>query len=138
MTSFGQVLKEAGEFGLFQICLVLALCIPSLLGTFNMVAQIFTDLSFPHHCNTDWILERGPNLTQDRQRNLTLPVDKDGQFESCRMFVPVDWDLETIELNGINSTTECMDGWDYEVPEGASSVTTEVSLQTADFSDEHR
>ncbi|KAG8009491.1 Solute carrier family 22 member 13 [Nibea albiflora] len=85
-------------------------------------------MSFPHHCNTDWILERGPNLTEERQRNLTIPVNKDGKYDSCKMFTPVDLDLETIEAYGINSTTGCLHGWDYEAPTGASSTLTEFDL----------
>ncbi|KAF7669409.1 hypothetical protein LDENG_00203410 [Lucifuga dentata] len=38
--------------------------------------MVFTGLSFPHHCNTDWILTCGPNLTNEQWRNLTLPVNK--------------------------------------------------------------
>lgn len=126
MTNFGQILKEIGEFGLFQKRLVAALCIPSVFVAFDLISQVFTGMSFPHHCNTDWILERGPNLTEERQRNLTLPVNKDGRFESCKMFTPVDLDLETIEAYGLNSTSECINGSDFEVPKGASSIVTEV------------
>lgn len=93
---------------------------------FDIIGQVFTGLSFPHHCNTDWILERAPNLTDERQRNLTIPVNEDGEFEKCKMFTPVDWDLETIEKDGINTTTSCIDGWDYEAEPGASSIVTEV------------
>ncbi|XP_036934312.1 solute carrier family 22 member 13-like isoform X1 [Acanthopagrus latus] len=128
MSNFGQILKEVGEFGLFQKRLVAALCIPCIFSSFDLIGQVFTGMSFPHHCNTDWILKPGPNLTDERQRNLTLPVNKDGTFESCKMFTPVDLDLETIEARGINSTTGCIDGWDYEAPEGASSIVTEFDL----------
>ncbi|KAI3354826.1 hypothetical protein L3Q82_004632 [Scortum barcoo] len=91
-----------------------------------MIGQVFTGMSFPHHCNTDWILERGPNLTEERQRNLTIPVNKNGQFESCKMFTPVDLDLETTEAYGINTTTACINGLHFEAPIGASSIVTEV------------
>ncbi|TWW54023.1 Solute carrier family 22 member 13 [Takifugu flavidus] len=128
MSNFGQILKEIGEFGLFQKRLVAVLCIPSIFVAFDVIGQVFIGLNFPHHCNTDWILERGPNLTRERQKNLTLPVNKDGQFESCRMFTPVDWDLETIEDYGINNTTECMNGTEFEAPNGASSIVTEFNL----------
>ncbi|TWW70928.1 Solute carrier family 22 member 13 [Takifugu flavidus] len=43
------------------------------------------------------------------------------------MFTPVDWDLETIEAYGINSTIGCLNGWDYDAPKGAASVMTEAS-----------
>ncbi|KAF7641235.1 hypothetical protein LDENG_00288140, partial [Lucifuga dentata] len=128
MSNFSHILKEIEEFGLFQKCLLLVLCIPSIFMAFSLIGQVFTGLSFPHHCNTDWILTRGPNLTYEQQRNLTLPVNKDGRFESCEMFTPVDLDLETIEAYGINSTTKCTEGWDYETPIGASSFVTEFDL----------
>ncbi|XP_036934316.1 solute carrier family 22 member 13-like [Acanthopagrus latus] len=128
MSNFGQIIKEVGEFGLFQKRLVAALCICSIFAAFNAIGQVYIAVSFPHHCNTDWILERGSNLTDERQRNLTLPVNKDGRFESCKMFTPVDLDLEAIEAYGINSTTGCRDGWDYKAPEGASSIVTEFDL----------
>uniref|UniRef100_A0A3P9QBS3 Solute carrier family 22 member 13b n=1 Tax=Poecilia reticulata TaxID=8081 RepID=A0A3P9QBS3_POERE len=128
MSSFGDVLKEVGEFGLFQKSLLVALCIPSIFPAFDVSSQVFAGLSFSHCCNTDWILERGANLTKERQRNLTIPVDRDGRFETCVMFTPVDLDLETIEAHGLNGTTECISGWDYEVQQGASSLVTDFDL----------
>ncbi|KAM4719090.1 solute carrier family 22 member 13-like [Anableps anableps] len=85
MSSFGQVLKEVGEFGLFQKSLLVALCIPSIFPAFDVSSQVFMGLSFPHHCNTDWILERGPNLTTERQKNLTIPLDR------LLIFTTVEW-----------------------------------------------
>ncbi|XP_034561800.1 solute carrier family 22 member 13-like [Notolabrus celidotus] len=128
MSNFGEILKEVGEFGSFQKRLLAALCIPSFFVAFDGFGQVFTGMSFEHNCNTDWILERGPNLTEDRQRNLTLPLNKYGQFESCKMFTPVDLDLETIEAYGINKTTSCLDGWDYQASNGASSIVTDFDL----------
>lgn len=128
MSNFKQILREIGEFGLFQKRLVAALCIPSVFVAFDVIGQVFTGMSFPHHCNTDWISERGPNLTDERKRNLTIPVNSEGNYESCRMFTPVSWDLETIEKYGLNSTTGCTNGSDFESPEGASSIVTEVRL----------
>ncbi|XP_005797878.2 solute carrier family 22 member 13-like isoform X1 [Xiphophorus maculatus] len=128
MSSFGEVLKEIGEFGLFQKSLLIALCIPSIFPAFDVTSQVFTGMSFPHHCNTDWILENGPNLTKERQRNLTIPVDENGRFESCKMFIPVNLDLETIEKYGLNGTTGCISGWDYEVQSGVSNIVTEFNL----------
>ncbi|KAM6900551.1 solute carrier family 22 member 13-like [Xenentodon cancila] len=130
----GQILKEIREFGLFQERLVAALFIPSIFVAFDVISQVLTGINFPHHCNTDWILEHGPNqthgpnLTDKNRRNLTIPVDKDGSFEKCQMFTPEDMDLETIEKYGLNSTTECTDGWEYEVQPHVSSIVTEFDL----------
>uniref|UniRef100_A0A672HLR9 Solute carrier family 22 member 13-like n=1 Tax=Salarias fasciatus TaxID=181472 RepID=A0A672HLR9_SALFA len=57
MIDFEKILKEIGEFGLFQKCLVAALCIPNLFIAFDLVGWVFISMSFTHHCNTDWILE---------------------------------------------------------------------------------
>ncbi|XP_029935810.1 solute carrier family 22 member 13-like [Myripristis murdjan] len=128
MSNFGQILQEIGEFGLFQKLVLAAVCIPYMFAAFDMIGQVFTGMNFPHHCDTDWILACGPNLTHEKQKNLTLPVNKDGEFESCLMFTPVDLDLETIEAYGINSTTKCVNGWDYEAPKGASTILSEFDL----------
>lgn len=126
MSTFGQVLKEIGAFGLFQKRLVAILCVPSLFVAFDVIGQVFTGMSFPHHCNTDWILERG-NLTEERQKNLTIPVKSDGTYDSCSMFEQVSWNLADIEAYGLNDTTECVNGSVFEAPHGASSIVTEVS-----------
>uniref|UniRef100_A0A3Q2G0F1 Solute carrier family 22 member 13b n=1 Tax=Cyprinodon variegatus TaxID=28743 RepID=A0A3Q2G0F1_CYPVA len=103
MSNFKDILKEIGEFGLFQKRLVAALCIPSIFVAFDVIGQVFTGMNFPHQCNTDWILEQGPNLTDEKQRNLTIPVNSEGTFDTCKMFTPVSLDLETIESLSIIS-----------------------------------
>uniref|UniRef100_A0A3Q1FR35 Solute carrier family 22 member 13b n=1 Tax=Acanthochromis polyacanthus TaxID=80966 RepID=A0A3Q1FR35_9TELE len=130
MSNFAQILKEIGEFGLYQKRLVVALCIPTVFVAFDVIGQVFTGMSFPHHCNTDWIKDRGPNLTEERQKSLTIPLNEDGSFESCEMFTPVPgaWNLEDIEKYGINTTTGCINGTVIEIPEGASSILTQFNL----------
>lgn len=130
MSGFGQVLKEVGEFGAFQKRLLIAICIPNIFTAFHMFGQVFTSLNFSHHCNTDWIQTNGPNLTKEQQQNLTIPLNKDGEYESCKMFTEVDWDIESIKTNGINSTTKCTNGWDYEAPQDTTSLVSEVGMLT--------
>ncbi|XP_038149594.1 solute carrier family 22 member 13b [Cyprinodon tularosa] len=128
MSNFKDILKEIGEFGLFQKRLVAALCIPSIFVAFDVIGQVFTGMNFPHQCNTDWILEQGPNLTDEKQRNLTIPVNSEGTFDMCKMFTPVSLDLETIERYGLNNTSGCTDGFDFEISKDASSIVTEFNL----------
>ncbi|XP_028290906.1 solute carrier family 22 member 13-like [Gouania willdenowi] len=128
MTNFVEILKEIGAFGLYQKCLMVTLFIPGIFVSFDVIGQVFLALSFPHHCNTDWILKHGPNLTEEKQLNLTIPLNQDGAMESCLMFTPVDWDLETIENNGINTTTGCINGSDFEAPNDALTLVTEFDL----------
>ncbi|XP_077365294.1 solute carrier family 22 member 13-like [Festucalex cinctus] len=129
MSTFAHVLKEVGEFGLFQKRLVAALCIPSIFVAFDIIGQVFVGLDVPNYCNTDWILERGDaNLTHERQKELTIPVGPDGSFQSCLMFTPVDSDLETIEMYGLNATSGCLNGSEFEKPTGVSSIVTDFNL----------
>uniref|UniRef100_A0A4W5NF52 Solute carrier family 22 member 13b n=1 Tax=Hucho hucho TaxID=62062 RepID=A0A4W5NF52_9TELE len=121
-------LPSFGEFGPFQNRLLLAISIPNIFMAFHMFSQVFTGMNLPHHCNTDWILARGPELTYDQQKNLTLPMNDVGEYESCRMFTPVDLDLETIQEQGLNSTIYCTDGWVYDTPQGNPTLVTEFNL----------
>ncbi|XP_053716058.1 solute carrier family 22 member 13-like [Synchiropus splendidus] len=115
MSTFAEILKEIGVFGFFQKRMFAALCLPNLFVAFDIMSPVFTGLSFPNHCNTDWILKQAPNLTEERQKNLTIPVDRDGNYESCRMFTPVDWDLEWIEKYGLNTTTACINSFYFSI-----------------------
>ncbi|XP_030625370.1 solute carrier family 22 member 13b [Chanos chanos] len=128
MIHFGQILSAVGEFGTFQKRLLVAICIPNIFTAFHMFGQVFTGLNFPHNCNTEWILEKGPNLTYDEKFNLTIPANDAGEYESCKMFTPVQLDLDAIQKYGLNDTTNCVDGWDYKAPKGSSSLITEFNL----------
>ena len=126
MSEFRLILEEIGGFGFFQKRLLLTLFILNINLGLDVFLSVFTGMNFPHHCNTDWIIAISPNLTSEKQLNLTVPTGEDGRYESCTMFTPVDLDLETIEVYGINSTTKCHKGWVYDKPETTSSYVTEV------------
>lgn len=126
MTEFGEILKNVGEFGRFQKLLVVMLCFLSFFNAFHMFGQVFMGISVPHHCNTSWILEKDPNVTEEHQLNLTIPRNKEGSYEQCIMYTPVDWDIESIERYGLNSTEVCQDGWIYDTSHQKSTLVTEV------------
>ena len=127
MNSFELILEEIGGFGFFQKRLTALLLILNISIGAETFLSVFTGQIFPYHCNTDWIIAISPNLTYEKQLNLTIPVREDGGYDSCTMFTPVNLDLETIEAYGINSTTDCKEGWVYKMPESSSSYVTEVS-----------
>ncbi|OCT75453.1 solute carrier family 22 member 13 [Xenopus laevis] len=128
MTDFAEILKNVGEFGRFQKVLVVILSFLSFLNAFHMFGQVFMEISVPHHCNTGWILHIDPNLTQEARLNYTLPRNGQGHYEQCSMYSPVEWDIESIEKYGLNSTGPCQDGWEYDMSEQKSTLVTEFDL----------
>ncbi|EPY86841.1 hypothetical protein CB1_000295001 [Camelus ferus] len=110
---FANILNAVGEFGTFQRRLVALTFIPSILSAFFLLADIFVFTPQKPYCNTSWILAVGPNLSEAEQMNLTLPRESNGSFLTCLMYVPVDWDLDSIIQFGLNHTDTCQDGWIY-------------------------
>ncbi|XP_073704342.1 solute carrier family 22 member 13-like [Garra rufa] len=128
MADFGEILESIGDFGLFQKLLLFAFCFPNLFLPFQLASLVFNHADTNHHCNTDWILQVGPNLTKEEQLNLTLPRLPDGSFSPCEMYVPVDWDLSAIREYGLNKTTTCTDGWVHNDTIYEATIVTDFDL----------
>lgn len=128
MADFGEILEAVGDFGLFQKLLLFALCFPNLILPFQLSSLVFNHADTNHHCNADWILQVGPNLTKEEQLNLTLPRLPDGSFSPCQMYVPVDWDLSAIQEYGLNETTTCTDGWLHNDTIYEATIVTDFDL----------
>nr|XP_012805014.1 solute carrier family 22 member 14 [Jaculus jaculus] len=107
------VLDAVGEFGTFQRRLVALTFIPNMLSAFFLYADYFVFTHQTPYCNTSWILAVGPNLSEAEQLNLTLPRARNGSFQTCLMYLPVSWDLNSIITFGLNYTEICQDGWIY-------------------------
>lgn len=124
---FADIMEAMGKFGPFQRRLVALAFIPNLLAVVFMYADLFVAEEQKAYCNTSWILAVGPNLSVAEQLNLTLPRHSNGSFMTCRMFLPVTWDLDSIIKFGLNYTQSCSRRWIY--PESKTrSVINEVWL----------
>lgn len=110
---FAKVLHAVGDFGTFQQRLVALTFIPNILAAFFMFVDHFTLVEQMPYCNTSWILAVGPNLSEAEQLNLTLPRAPNGSFLTCLMYLPVNWDLDSIIQFGLNYTDTCQHGWIY-------------------------
>ncbi|XP_037607021.1 solute carrier family 22 member 2-like [Sebastes umbrosus] len=141
MTTFDDLLEEAGAFGRCQKRVFALLCLVSFpfAGVFvGIVFQGFT----PHHwCRDPAVVERrqacGWSLADSRR--LTVPlVNSSGMLKqsSCEQY-DVDWnttelscDTQELDLSK-TPTTACKNGWEYNY-EGRQSFVTEFDLVCSD------
>ncbi|XP_037004271.2 solute carrier family 22 member 13 isoform X1 [Artibeus jamaicensis] len=116
MVQFFQVLAEIGDFGRFQIQLLLLLFVPNMLSAFFTFSQVFMVLEEEiHYCSVAWVKNHTLNLTAAEQLSLSVPLSAAGSPEPCRMFRPPPdgASLEDILSHRFNETQPCDMGWDY-------------------------
>ncbi|KAL0593469.1 Solute carrier family 22 member 13 [Plecturocebus cupreus] len=115
MAQFVQVLAEIGDFGRFQIWLLILLCIPNFLCPFYFFVQVFMVLDEPHHCAVAWVKNHTFNLSAAEQLALSVPLDAAGNPDSCLMFrpPPANASLQDILSHRFNATQPCDLGWEY-------------------------
>ncbi|KAI3364466.1 hypothetical protein L3Q82_011258 [Scortum barcoo] len=143
MTTFDDILEEAGKFGRCQRRIFTLLCIVSMPFSGVYVGIVFQGFTPDHWCQDSAVVERrqacGWSLEHSRQ--LTLPpVNSSGvlQPSSCEQY-EVDWNsttppltCDTQELNlSKTPTTGCKNGWEYDY-EGRQSFVTEFDLVCSD------
>ncbi|XP_021533214.1 solute carrier family 22 member 13 [Neomonachus schauinslandi] len=115
MARFAQVLAEIGDFGRFQVQLLILLSIPNFLCAYYMFAQVFMIQDEAHHCSVAWVKNHTLNLSAAEQLTLSVPLDAAGKPESCLMFRPPPdgASLEDILSHRFNGTQPCEAGWEY-------------------------
>ncbi|XP_051265733.1 solute carrier family 22 member 2-like [Dicentrarchus labrax] len=141
MTTFDDLLEEAGTFGRWQKRIFALLCLLSLPFTGVYVGIVFQGFTPDHWCRDSAVVQRrqacGWSLADSRR--LTVPkVNSSGvlQQNSCERY-EVDWNTtaltcnsQELNLTGVPVTT-CKDGWEYQY-EGRKSFVTEFNLVCSD------
>ncbi|KAM6914915.1 solute carrier family 22 member 2 [Xenentodon cancila] len=137
MTSFDDILEEAGKFGRCQKQIFALLCMVSMPWAGVYVGIVFQGFTPDHWCRDSAVVERrqacGWSLSDSRR--LTVPVINSSgvlQQSSCEQY-EVNWnateltcDTQELDLSW-TSTTGCKEGWEYEY-EGRESFVTEFDL----------
>nr|XP_021503700.1 solute carrier family 22 member 13-like [Meriones unguiculatus] len=129
MAQFAQVMAEVGDFGRFQIQVIILMAIPNFLSAFFVFGQVFMVLDEAHHCSVSWVKNHTLNLSAAEQLAISIPNDTSGRPESCLMFRPPpdSASLEDILSHRFNETQACDSGWEY--PENRPlSLTNEFDL----------
>ncbi|XP_030576886.1 solute carrier family 22 member 2-like [Archocentrus centrarchus] len=141
MTTFDELLEEAGSFGRYQRRVFILLCFVSLPFAGVYVGIVFQGFTPDHWCWVPAVVERRQACTWslDDSRRLTVPlVNGSGvlQYSTCEQY-EVDWnttmldcDTQELDLSGV-PLTACQDGWEYQY-EGRKSFVTEFNLVCSD------
>ncbi|XP_037964878.2 solute carrier family 22 member 13 [Plutella xylostella] len=115
---FDDLLIQAGQFGLYQIILILATMPFYIYGVFVYYTQLFiTEVSTQHWC---WVPEL-ENLTAVDRRRLAIPLDESGRYgyDQCKAYV-ANWTEVLLSGKGPDSTWDtepCQYGWEFEPSE---------------------
>ncbi|KAM9355929.1 solute carrier family 22 member 2-like [Pholidichthys leucotaenia] len=140
MTTFDDLLEEAGSFGRCQRRIFALLCFLSLSFSGLYVGIVFQGFTPKHWCRDPAVVERrqvcGWSLADGR--GLTAPVvnsSGEQQPSSCLQY-EVDWNATELtchmkELNMSAPVTSCKNGWEYDY-EGRKSFVTEFNLVCSD------
>lgn len=141
MTTFDDILEEAGKFGRFQKRIFALLCLLSMPFAGVYVGIVFQGYTPEHWCRQPAVAEvrQDCGWSLERSRQLALPrvnVSGVAQTSSCTRY-EVDWNATTLtcdakELNVSRATvTSCTDGWEFDY-EGRQSFVTEFDLVCSD------
>uniref|UniRef100_A0A4W6D8J9 Solute carrier family 22 member 3 n=1 Tax=Lates calcarifer TaxID=8187 RepID=A0A4W6D8J9_LATCA len=141
MTTFDDILEEAGKFGRCQKRIFALLCMVSMPWAGVYVGIVFQGFTPDHWCRDSGVVQRreacGWSLAESRR--LTVPlVNSSGVLlpSTCEQY-EVDWNSTTFTCDArelkFNETpiTACKDGWEYDY-EGRQSFVTEFDLVCAD------
>ncbi|XP_061602745.1 solute carrier family 22 member 2-like [Cololabis saira] len=141
MTTFDDILEEAGKFGRSQKRIFALLCMVSMPWAGVYVGIVFQGFTPDHWCRDSAVVDRRQacGWSQADSRRLTLPVINSSgvlQQSSCEQY-EVNWndteltcDTQQLDLSH-TPTTGCKEGWEYDY-EGRQSFVTEFDLVCAD------
>ncbi len=141
MTTFEDILEEAGKFGRCQMRIVSIFCLVSIPFSFVYVGIVFQGFTPEHWCRDPGVSEIrercGWSLQEARRATVPLMNSSTGVTYSQCQKLDMDWNATGLICDNPESEltlarlstlpmTGCADGWEYDY-EGRQSFVTEVS-----------
>lgn len=127
---FENILHSINGFGRFQKMIMLL----SFIGRFVMPSHFFLNnfiAAVPsHHCDISSLDDGGVfrNLSQAERLVVSIPFQKDGTPNSCRMFAEPQYHLLVNSSNNTDlPTVPCQNGWVYDNTTFKSTLTSQVN-----------
>ncbi|KAL7888458.1 hypothetical protein AOLI_G00034320 [Acnodon oligacanthus] len=146
MTTFDDILEEAGKFGRFQKRIFAMLCIVSMPFAGVYVGVVFQGFTPEHWCRDPGMeqLRENCGLALEKARRLILPLvnSSAGVLPSQCQRYDVEWNFTDLTCDNLDRdmteaqraawpTTSCKNGWEYDY-EGRQSFVTEFDLVCTD------
>ncbi|XP_036437966.1 solute carrier family 22 member 2 [Colossoma macropomum] len=146
MTTFDDILEEAGKFGRFQKRIFALLCIVSMPFAGVYVGVVFQGFTPEHWCRDPGMeqLQENCGLALEKARRLVLPLvnSSAGMLPSQCQRYDVDWNFTDLTCDNLDRDiteaqraawpiTTCKNGWEYDY-EGRESFVTEFDLVCTD------
>lgn len=140
MTTFDDILEEAGKFGRFQKRIFGLLCLMSMPFAGVYVGVVFQGFTPDHWCRDPGLLllreQCGWSLEEARSLIVPSVNSPSGVVPSQCQRYDVNWNITDFTCDGLDSnitkthhavrsTTTCQNGWEYDY-EGRESFVTEV------------
>uniref|UniRef100_A0A671NNG2 Solute carrier family 22 member 2-like n=1 Tax=Sinocyclocheilus anshuiensis TaxID=1608454 RepID=A0A671NNG2_9TELE len=146
MTTFEDILEEAGKFGRCQMRIVSIFCLVSIPFSFVYVGIVFQGFTPEHWCRDPGVIEIrercGWSLQDARRATVPLMNSSTGVTYSQCQKLDMDWNATGLTCDNPESEltqaqlstlpmTGCTDSWEYDY-EGRQSFVTEFDLVCAD------
>uniref|UniRef100_A0A8C2E7D7 Solute carrier family 22 member 3 n=1 Tax=Cyprinus carpio TaxID=7962 RepID=A0A8C2E7D7_CYPCA len=146
MTTFEDILEEAGKFGRCQMRIVSIFCLVSVPFSFVYVGIVFQGFTPEHWCHDPGVSEIrercGWSLQDARKATVPLMNSSTGVTYSQCQKLDMDWNATGLTCDNPESEltqaqlstlpmTVCSDGWEYDY-EGRQSFVTEFDLVCED------
>lgn len=116
------MLEKAGDFGRYQIFLMVLFSFVNIVSAFHYFSQTFISVTPEHWCNSTGFSDVGTfnDTVFDQIRKYVGPLED----KSCTTFGP-----SGDQNDSVWAVVKCDSGWIYNRDNGFNSIVTEVSLR---------